>query len=162
MGIGTNGTGRRTAQPTFRGPGEGLVLSNPVGGHVTFKVRGEQTDGRLTAFETVVAPGDGPPLHVHTNEDETFYVLEGDVRFKLADELRQGGRGTFLFIPRGTPHTFQNVGREDARVLIHFSPAGMERFFQDFADLAAADPSSFATIGAEAGMIVVGPPLPRC
>ena len=162
MGSGTNGTGKRAAEPTFQPPGDGLVVSNLVGGSLTFKVRGGRTGGRLMAFETVVPAGDGPPLHIHTNEDETFYVIDGDVRFKLDDDLRQGGRGTFVFIPRGTPHTFQNVGRGDARVLIHFSPAGMERFFQDLADLVAADPGAFATIGAEAGMVVVGPPLPPC
>ena len=98
------------ADPVFEQPGEGGVVHNPVGGEVIFKVRGEQADGKLTAFETVVAPREGPPLHVHGDEDETLYVLEGEVRFKLGDELYVGGPGAFAFVPRGTSHTFQNVG----------------------------------------------------
>lgn len=57
------------AEPVIRRPGEGGAVGNPVGGQVAFKVRGEQTGGSLAAFETVVAPGQGPPLHTHANED---------------------------------------------------------------------------------------------
>jgi quercetin dioxygenase-like cupin family protein len=146
-------------ESVFGRPGAGAVIDNPVGGRVVFKVRGDQTDGRLTAFETVVAPGDGPPLHVHATEDETLYVIEGEVRFRLDDELCDGGTGSFVFVPRGTRHTFQNIGAHDARMLIHFSPSGMERFFDRFAALHAPDGNAFARIGAEVGMNVVGPPL---
>jgi quercetin dioxygenase-like cupin family protein len=147
------------ADPVFEQPGEGGVVHNPVGGEVIFKVRGDQADGKLTAFETVVAAGEGPPLHVHGDEDETLYVLEGEVRFKLGDELYVGGPGAFAFVPRGTSHTFQNVGEAPARMLIHFSPSGVERFFEAFAALAQPDPGAFARLGAEIGMTVVGPPL---
>jgi quercetin dioxygenase-like cupin family protein len=147
------------ARAVFRGPGEGRTVDNPVGGDVAFKVRGEQSDGRLTAFATVVAPGQGPPLHTHAAEDETLYVLEGQVRFRLGDELSTGGPGSFVFVPRGTPHTFRNVGAEPARMLIHFSPSGMERFFDDFGALPAPGPAEFARLGSATGMAVVGPPL---
>ena len=147
------------AHPVFERPGEGGTVENPVGGHVAFKLRGDQSGGKLTAFETVVAPEEGPPLHTHANEDETLYVVEGRVRFKLGDELQTGPAGSFVFVPRGTPHTFQNVGAGPARMLIHFSPSGMERFFDGFAASDAPDSGAFARIGAEAGMSVVGPPL---
>ena len=130
-----------------------------MGGVVILKVVGEESAGRLTAFETIVAPGQGPPVHVHANEDETLYVVDGVVRFKLGDELHTGGAGALAFVPRGTEHTFQNVGDDEARMLIHFSPSGVEHFFVDFAALSAPDAGDFARLGAEQGMTVVGPPL---
>ena len=74
-------------------PGEGETIEGPAGGPLTFKVRGEQTNGALTVFENVIAPGDGPPLHVHANEDETWYVLEGDLRFRLGSEITSAPAG---------------------------------------------------------------------
>ena len=147
------------AEPVFQRPGEGGTVDNPLGGDVVFKARGEQTEGTLTAFETVVASGDGPPLHTHANEDESLYVLDGEVRFKLGDEIRAAPAGSFVFIPRGAPHTWQNVGDGRARMLIHFTPSGMERFFDGFAALETPGPAAFETVGAEVGMDVVGPPL---
>jgi len=147
------------AKPVFQGPGEGRPSDNPLGVELVFKVRGEQTDGALTAFENLVASGEGPPMHTHANEDEAIYVLDGDVRFKLGDEIRNGAAGSYVFIPRGMPHAWQNVGRGAARMLFHFTPSGMERFFDDFAALEAPGPGAFETVGAEVGLDVVGPPL---
>jgi quercetin dioxygenase-like cupin family protein len=144
-------------------PGEGATIAGPVGGPLTFRVRGEQTGGRLTALENVIPPGEGPPLHRHANEDETWQVLEGELRFRLADDIRHAPAGTFVFVPRGVPHCFQNVGDDAARILVIFTPAGMERFFDRFAALPDdADPGeAFKSIGREVGMDVVGPPLAR-
>lgn len=139
--------------------GEGETIEGPAGGPLTFKVRGEQTNGALTAFENVIAPGDGPPLHVHANEDEAWYVLEGDLRFRLDSEVTSAPAGSFVFVPRGTPHCFQSIGSEPARILVLFTPSGMERFFDRFAQLPAFDPSAFGAIGSEVGMDVLGPPL---
>jgi quercetin dioxygenase-like cupin family protein len=147
------------SEPVFTPPGEGGVLRNPVGGDLVFKVRGEQSDGRLTAVETIIPPGQGPPLHVHPNEDETLYVIEGEVRFRLGDELCGGAAGSFAFVPRGMPHTFQNVGQEPARMIIHFAPGGIERFFEGFAALDLPGPEAFATAAGEAGVEIAGPPL---
>ena len=148
-------------EPVTVGPGEGATIQGPAGGPLTFKVRGEQTDGALTAFENVVAPGDGPPLHTHSNEDESWYVLEGRLRFRLADERRDAPQGAFVFVPRGVPHCFQNVGETPARILVAFTPSGMEAFFDRFAELpdGPVDPGVFAHLGADVGMTVVGPPL---
>ena len=81
------------------------------------------------------------------------------MRFRLGRGAAHGGRGTFAFVPRGTRHTFRNVGTAPARVLIHFAPSGMERFFDAFGALSAPEPADFARLGAQAGMDVVGPPL---
>ncbi len=142
-------------------PGSGPTIQGPAGGPLTFKCRGEQTGGRLTALENLIAPGDGPPLHVHANEDEAWYVLEGSLRFRLGDEHADAPTGTFVFVPRGTPHCFQNPGDTPTRILVLFTPAGMERFFDRFAALPAGppDPAAFGALGEAVGMQVVGPPL---
>jgi mannose-6-phosphate isomerase-like protein (cupin superfamily) len=142
-------------------PGQGETIQGPVGGPLTFKARGAQTGGELTLFENVIAPGDGPPLHTHASEDESWYVLEGHVRFRLGDELRDATVGSFVFGPRGTPHCFQNSGAVPARIIIIFTPSGMERFFDRFAALPQGSGvlAAFASIGRELGLEVVGPPL---
>lgn len=148
-------------QPVVVGPGEGPTIQGPAGGPLTFKVRGEQTGGVLTALENVIAPGDGPPLHTHANEDESWCVLEGRLRFKLGTELREAPQGSFVFVPRGVPHCFQNIGETPARILVEFTPSGMEEFFDRFAELPAGpvDPGVFARLGKDVGMTVLGPPL---
>jgi quercetin dioxygenase-like cupin family protein len=140
-------------------PGEGDTIEGPAGGPLTFKARGAQTGGALTAFENVIAPGDGPPLHTHEHEDEAWYVLAGELRFRLGEEHASAPAGTFVFVPRGTPHCFQNAGSTPARILGLFTPSGMERFFDRFAELPAFDPAAFAEIGSGVGMAVIGPPL---
>ena len=149
----------REVQPTVVGPGDGRIVEGPVGGPLTFKIRGEETNGALTVFENVIPPGQGPPLHVHANEDESWYVLAGDLEFRLGEELRQAPAGSFVFVPRGTPHCFVNVAGEPARVLVLFTPSGMERFFDEFAGLESADADAFRKLGEPVGMTVLGPPL---
>lgn len=146
-------------KPIVLGPGEGTTIEGPAGGPLTFKVRGAESHGSLTALENVIAPGDGPPLHTHANEDEAWYVLEGELQFRLGETTAAAPSGSFVFVPRGEPHCFRNPGRRPARILVLFTPSGMERFFTGFADLQEIDPTAFAKIGAEAGMRVVGPPL---
>jgi quercetin dioxygenase-like cupin family protein len=141
------------------GPGEGEAIRSPIAGEVTFLARGEQTNGALTALDVVVPPGQGPPLHVHAREDETIWVLEGDVRFKLDGELKSGPAGTFVFIPHGVAHCFQNVGEQPARFFATITPAGLETFFERLAGLTAFDPDAFRRAAAEEGTMVVGPPL---
>ena len=147
------------ARPIAVPPGQGASVQGPAGGLLTFKARGEDTGGRLTAFENVIAPLDGPPLHSHESEDESWYVIEGTLRFQLGDEIQEAPQGTFVFVPKGTPHAFQNIGDSPARILVLFTPSGMERFFDEFARLEKPDPSAFASLGAPAGMQVLGPPL---
>jgi quercetin dioxygenase-like cupin family protein len=142
------------------GPGEGFAIANPVGGAITFKVRGDQSAGTLTVFESEIPPGAGPPLHVHAREDEAWYALEGELRVRVGDAVTAAPAGAFFFAPRGVAHTFQNVGDRPARVLVVFTPAGMDEFFQEFATTAGApDAEVFRQVGAFAGMEVVGPPL---
>jgi uncharacterized cupin superfamily protein len=71
------------SRPIVRTPGNDATLRNPQGGPLTFRARGDQTGGVLTVFENVAAPGEGPPLHLHVNQDELMYVLEGSLRLRL-------------------------------------------------------------------------------
>ncbi len=136
-------------------------MQNPVGGPLTFKVRGAETGGVLTVLESEIAAGDGPPYHVHAHEDETLYVLDGSFRFRLGDDVRAAPVGSFVHVPRGLPHCFQNVGDDAGRLLVTFTPAGMERFFERFAELTpqSSPAEAFKLAGAEAGLEVLGPPL---
>src|SRR5437588_2809160 len=106
------------------------------GGSFRIRLRSEQTDGRLGLVEQVVPGGDpGPALHVHPDFDETFYVIEGTLGFRIGDRAREAGPGTVAFVPRGTPHTFANPGRLPARILVVLTPGGFERYFEGLSDL---------------------------
>jgi mannose-6-phosphate isomerase-like protein (cupin superfamily) len=142
-------------------PGAGETIRGPVGGPTTFKARAETTSGTFTALENVIPPLQGPPLHIHVREDEMYYVLDGEVRFKADGRIFPASAGSFMFIPRGTPHCFQNVGEAAARLLVMFTPAGMERFFEGVAELppGPVNPAAYAAIARSAWMEVVGPPL---
>lgn len=145
------------------GPGDAEPLEHGLGGAVKLWARGADTAGALTFAESVVMPGKGPPLHVHVNDDEFVYVLEGLLRIRLGDEIQEAAAGAFAFIPRGTPHTWQNAGASQARFLFGFAPAapGMERFFELGAELPASTrlEQAFATLAGDAGVDVLGPPL---
>jgi quercetin dioxygenase-like cupin family protein len=141
------------------GQGEGERIRNPLGGDITFIVRGEQSDGALAALEAVNAPGEGPPLHYHGREDEAVYILEGDFRIKLGDEVSMAGPGSFVYIPRGLVHTWQCIGERPGRFLFTFAPAGMEGFFDRLSSMTEFDLEEFRAAASEHGMEVVGPPL---
>lgn len=141
------------------GAGEGEHVRSPLGGDVTFLVRGEHSGGELAALEAVTATGEGPPLHLHGREHETIYILEGEFRWKLGDELGVAGPGSFVFIPRGLPHTWQVIGDQPGRMLVTFMPAGMEGFFDRLASMTEFDLEEFRAAAAEHDMEVVGPRL---
>lgn len=89
--------------------GEGTPLPIPFGGSVTIKAHTRNTNGLLTVLEFAHPPKAGPALHTHFREEEVWYVLEGDYRFKVGDALFQVSEGGMAFGPRGAPHGFQNI-----------------------------------------------------
>jgi quercetin dioxygenase-like cupin family protein len=115
--------------PAFWGPGD----------HYRFLVTGRESGGAYFAMEALVPPGGGPPPHVHTREDETFYLLEGEIEFLLDDELVVAGAGDFVNVPRGTVHRFLNTGTGTARMILTFTPAGIERWFEETLEAAPSD-----------------------
>lgn len=112
-----------------RKPGEGerVVV---VGDVYTYKVTGAETGGRCMLMEAWVGPGGGPPPHVHTREDEWFWVLEGELTFYRGGQRTVLGPGGFVFLPRDEEHRFANEGTVPARALIQCVPAGLEEFFR--------------------------------
>jgi quercetin dioxygenase-like cupin family protein len=107
--------------PAFWGPGD----------LYTFLVTGEESGGSYFAMEALVPTGGGPPPHIHRNEDETFYLLEGQITFRLGDDSVVAGPGDFVNVPRGAVHCFRNEGSEPARMVLTFTPAGIEKFFEE-------------------------------
>ena len=141
------------------GAEEGETRSSPLGGDVRFVLRGSDSGGALTALEVANPAGQGPPLHVHAAQDETIFILEGELRWRLGDEVRVAGPGAYVFVPRGVPHTFQVAPDGPARMLITFAPAGMEGFFERLSTMTDFDPVEFRAAAEQNGMKVVGPPL---
>lgn len=141
-------------------PGAGPTIHGPAGRPLTFKLRGHQTGGRLTAIENVIPPGEGPPLHAHANEDEAWYVLEGQLRFKLDSEISTAPAGSFVFAPRGTAHCFVNTGTQPARILFCSHPRGWRDSLNGSPRFRADDASRcLRRDRREVNMQVVGPPL---
>ena len=102
-------------RPFALAPSDGKRVENPTGGVTTFKAVSHQSGGGLTVIEGVSAPGEGPPLHVHREQDEFIYTLDGTFRVRLGDDLIEALPGSFVFIPRNTSHTWQNIGDGLAR-----------------------------------------------
>src|SRR5918996_2572590 len=100
------------------------------GSLMTIKARGEDTGGALGLVDGSFYRGFGPPLHVHSREDEAMYVLEGEIRFRQGDEEFVAGPGSWVWQPRGVPHAFK-VETERARALVLVTPGGFERMFEE-------------------------------
>jgi mannose-6-phosphate isomerase-like protein (cupin superfamily) len=108
------------------------------GGLVTFYALGEDTGGAVTLFEEALAPQDRAMPHLHHEEDQAFYVLKGEHEFFCDGRTFTAGAGSFVYVPRGTTHSYENVGTEPGRLLILSTPAGgTERLFFDLGEPAA-------------------------
>jgi quercetin dioxygenase-like cupin family protein len=110
-----------------KGEGERIWIA---GDTLTIKGPAEATGGSLTLVEVEAAPGEGPPPHIHI-EDEALYVLEGEFEVLIGQDLHSCGPGTFAFVPRGTVHRFRCAGRSAGRILAFFAPGGMDGFFRE-------------------------------
>lgn len=125
---------------------------------INVRLRGGDTDGRLAVVENVVSAGfGGPPLHVHPSFDETFYVLEGELTFRIRDEIVIQPTGSLVFAGGSVPHTFANQSGSDARVLILCTPAGFERYFDRLAAEHAGKEPPAEALGPLPEVQVVGP-----
>jgi quercetin dioxygenase-like cupin family protein len=108
--------------------GEGLADVWWKTGRVTVKTGPEQTGGAFSQIEVEDPLGGGPPLHVHHNEDETFYILEGSVTMFVGGERIDLEAGDYCFGARNVPHAYL-VRSERARMLVTVSPSGSEQLF---------------------------------
>jgi uncharacterized cupin superfamily protein len=89
-----------------------------------------ETGNTHFAFEAIEPPGGGPPLHIHTREDEFFLVLEGEISFYIGGRVIRAGAGQSAFVPKGVAHCFKNCSDRSARLLVLFTPGDIEGFFE--------------------------------
>jgi mannose-6-phosphate isomerase-like protein (cupin superfamily) len=155
-----------SVRPFVRRPDEGDALWF-LGSLVTVKATAEDTRNQLTVVEFINPPGFAPPLHRHLQEDEMFYVLEGQAVFHCDDETFSAGPGDFVLLPVGLPHTFVVGPDEPLRTLQITTPGGFERFAAAAGQPAAQrrlpdpQPPDLAVLGhaaAAAGIELLGPP----
>jgi mannose-6-phosphate isomerase-like protein (cupin superfamily) len=115
-------------------PGEGKMLT-ARGSTMVFKAIQASTNGAFSLMERTLPPGGRkPPAHIHTNCEEAFYVLEGEVEFSLNASTVVGRPGTFVLVPGSVAHTFGNVGMEPARLIVIHAPA-MDAYFEQLQEL---------------------------
>jgi quercetin dioxygenase-like cupin family protein len=144
------------------GEGQGIWM---LGGLYHVLAAGEETGGAATIMEMTIPAGSGPPPHTHPG-GEAVYVLEGRLRYHIGDEVVEGGPGSFFYIPEGTLENFEPV--EQLRVLVIYTPGGMDKFFLEAGEPAQADelppPASsppdlerLIEIGARHGMQIQAP-----
>jgi quercetin dioxygenase-like cupin family protein len=113
--------------------GTGPMYCGP-GDRVNFLATGAETHGSCFIFEGLLAPGGGPPPHIHRFEDESFYILEGSATFQAGGQTIHAKPGDFIRIPRGTVHSIKNEGTLPAKAVVIMSPAGptgLQQFFEE-------------------------------
>jgi len=104
-------------------------------GKVKFIATSEDTKGAYAVVELTEMPGYKTAWHQHNNCEEAFYVVEGVLTIKLADKLYEMPAGSYILIPRGTPHGQGNFTNKPVRLLTTFSPGGFDLFFRDRVEL---------------------------
>jgi quercetin dioxygenase-like cupin family protein len=113
---------------TFQTPSEGRTIA-VVGDVYRFLATGEDTNGKYALWEAIVTPGGGPPPHIHSREEEGFYILEGEITLTVGEERIVATAGMFANLPVGSLHSFRNETDRPARMLISVAPAGLEKMF---------------------------------
>jgi mannose-6-phosphate isomerase-like protein (cupin superfamily) len=142
------------------GPGEGRQIDLGDGFAVAVKADEHGTGGVVSVLETEEPPGFGPPMHVHHDCAEAFYVLEGEYVMYLDEREVVCPAGSFIFIPRGARHGFR-TGDTPGRKLNLYFPASMIGYFDDLAsalERAGVGDTELAEIAAAHSMEIVGPP----
>jgi mannose-6-phosphate isomerase-like protein (cupin superfamily) len=109
---------------------------------LTFLAAGDQTQGRFALIDALARKDNCPPRHIHRNEDESFYILEGEITAWIGDQTIRGTAGTLIFSPRGVPHSFEihsdEIHSDRVRMPILLTPAGLEGYFKQFCTPAPA------------------------
>lgn len=141
-------------------------LTNAGAGH-TFTMLGTTmrliapataTGGRYTVLEQITPPGWGPPRHIHSREDEIFYVLEGAYDLHVGDERRTVSAGASAVLPRNVPHGFRNVASVPSRLLCVIAPGGFEDYFLSVANCSPApNPAQLVELARPFGLTLLPP-----
>jgi len=156
-----------TAKPYRLASGQGLADVWWKTGRITVKAGPDETSNAFSQFEVDDPRGSGPPLHVHHTEDETFYILEGEVTMFVGGERIDLQAGDYCFGPRGVPHAYL-VRSDRARMLVTISPSGSEQLFVSLGvpvtgsepptDTVMPSPPEMARLFASYGAEILGPP----
>ena len=104
-------------------------------GTLRFLASSENTNGAWSLLEVIEMPGYKTNLHRHNHTDEAFYVLEGELTARINDTISEYPAGSYILIPRGTPHAQGNRGRAPAKILLMMTPGGFEQSFKDRVEL---------------------------
>jgi mannose-6-phosphate isomerase-like protein (cupin superfamily) len=136
-----------------------------VGDEVVVKISSRDTDGAFAVFESRTLPLHGPPLHMHHDQDETWRVINGEFVFEVDGQEIYAGPGATVFAPRGSRHTFQNIGTTPGRLVTTVVPGGLDLFFEELEQAvprgADIDPAKVVPIFERYKLELLGPPLAR-
>jgi len=114
--------------PALIDAGEGVTFTM-LGTTMRLIATGAETGGRCAVLEQVTPVGWGPPRHIHSREDEIFYILEGTYEVHCGDKRRPVSAGACAILPRGVPHGFRNTGLAPARLITVITPGGLGDYF---------------------------------
>lgn len=133
-----------------------------LNGEFICKISGQDTGGGLCIYDTVRRARGGPPMHIHYEQDEWFYVREGEFVVQIGDERFHLAPGDSLLAPRRIPHAFANVS-ETGKLIVAFQPAGsIERIFSEIAVLSHSRMPTledWQNVSSPNGVDIIGPPL---
>jgi mannose-6-phosphate isomerase-like protein (cupin superfamily) len=161
-------TAGRTADACVFNSGEGQQTIWFLRNRMTIKATAASTNGAFGLVESLIAPGFSPPLHVHHREDESFWVLEGELTLRCGDRTFRAGPGAFVFLPRDVAHTFVVEGDQPARMLTLLTPGGGEGVFIDggrpaehdgLPPAAPPDIEKLKRVSLQYGAEIIGPPM---
>jgi len=150
----------RTAFVTPEGEGQTIHV---VGDDVTIKISSRDTGGAFAVFDSRTLPQQGPPLHLHREQDETWFIVDGEYRFEVDGQEIFASAGDTVFAARGTRHTFQNIGDRPGHLLTTVVPGGLDLFFEELEVVAPKgslpDPIKMTPLFEKYALELLGPPL---
>src|SRR5262245_39751308 len=129
---------RSRLNATIVKPEQALPIK-PFGLDMHILLTSEATGGAISVIIAAHEPGEGPPDHVHFNQEEMFFIVEGTYELTVGDQTSTAGPGTIVFIPRNVVHRFKNVGDTTACMLDWTLPGGQDHYFKAISELAAGD-----------------------
>ena len=145
-------------------PGDGRNI-HVLGDEVTIKISSLDTGGAFTVFEGHTRPHHGPPLHRHRDQDEWWYILEGEYLFEVDGKEILAGPGATVYAPRGSSHTFQNIGETPGHIVTTVVPGGLDLFFEEIEKAVPAgsvpEPAKMIPIFERHRLELLGPPLAK-